>query len=86
MALLLEQTLYNADVVRYHRVSGLEVDGNMVTAILDSYRNFDQRAMPIAPVVSRKFPFMYTNQAVPVFEAAYQAIKSLPEWGNATDT
>lgn len=85
MALLLEQTLYNADVVRYHRVSGLEVNGSMVTAILDSFRNFDHRALPVAPAMTRKFPFLYQDQSVPIFEAAYQAIKSLPEWGQAVD-
>ena len=85
MALQLEQTLYNADVVRYHRVGSLEVNGSMVTATLDSFRNFDHRAMPVAPVISRKFPFSYTGEPGGAIAAAYVAIKQLPEWAGATD-
>lgn len=85
MALELEQTLYNADVVRYHRISGLEVNGNIVTAILDSFRNFDHRAMPGAPLVTRKFPFTYSGETPDIFAAGYAAIKALPEWYEAAD-
>ena len=85
MALNLEQTLYNADVVRYHRVSSLDVNGSMVTATLDSFRNFDHRALPVAPVISRKFPFSYTGEPGGAIAAAYAAIKALPEWSGATD-
>jgi hypothetical protein len=85
MALQLEQTLYNADVVRYHRVGSLDVNGATVTATLDSFRNFDHRAMPVAPVISRKFPFSYSGEPGGAIAAAYVAIKQLPEWQAATD-
>lgn len=85
MALELEQTLYNADVVRYHRISGLEVNGNIVIAVLDSFRNFNHRAMPIAPLVTRKFPFTYSGDTTDIFAAGYAAIKALPEWNGAAD-
>jgi len=85
MALELEQTLYNADVVRYHRIGSLEVNGSMVIATLDSFRNFDHRAMPVAPVIARKFPFVYTGEPGGAIAAAYSAIKALPEWAGATD-
>ena len=85
MALQLEQTLYNSDVVRYHRISGLEVNGNIVTAILDSFRSFDQRVLPIAPLVTRKFPFTYSGETSDIFAAGYAAIKALPEWSEAID-
>ena len=85
MALQLEQTLYNADVVRYHRISGLEINGNQVTAILDSFRNQDHRALPVAPVITRKFPFVYSGNTETVFAEAYASIKKLPEWANAVD-
>lgn len=85
MALELEQTLYNADVVRYHRVGSLEINGTMVTATLDSFRNLDHRALPVAPVTSRKFPFSYTGSPDGTIAAAYAAIKSLPEWSGAID-
>lgn len=85
MALELEQTLYNADVVRYHRVGSLEINGTMVTATLDSFRNFDHRALPVAPVISRKFPFAYTGEPGGAIAAAYAAIKQLPEWAGAAD-
>lgn len=85
MALELEQTLYNADVVRYHRISGLEINGNVVTAILESFRNFDHRVLPIAPVITRKFPFTFSGDTSEIFSAGYLAIKALPEWGAAED-
>lgn len=85
MALELEQTLYNADVVRYHRVGSLDVNGAMVVATLDSFRNFDHRAMPVAPVISRKFPFSYSGGPEGAIAAAYTAIKKLPEWAEAID-
>lgn len=85
MALELEQTLYNADVVRYHRVGTLEVNGSTVTATLDSFRNYDHRAMPVAPVISRKFPFSYDGEPSGAIASAYAAIKQLPEWAGATD-
>ena len=85
MALELEQTIYNADVVRYHRVGSLDVNGAMVVATLDSFRNFDHRALPVAPVISRKFPFSYAGEPGGAIAAAYAAIKQLPEWAGATD-
>lgn len=86
MALELEQTLYNADVVRYHRVGSLDVNGAMVVANLDSFRNFEHRAMmPVAPVISRKFPFSYSGGPEGAIAAAYTAIKKLPEWAKAID-
>lgn len=85
MALELEQTLYNADVVRYHRVGSIDINGTAVTATLDSFRNFDHRALPVAPVISRKFSFLYTGGPEGTIGAAYVAIKSLPEWSDATD-
>ena len=85
MAIQLEQILYNADVVRYHRISGIEVNGHIVTAVLDSFRSFDQRELPIAPVITRKFPFTYSGDPSGIFSAGYLAIKALPEWSEAID-
>lgn len=85
MALELEQTLYNADVVRYHRVGEIEINGGMVVATLDSFRNFDHRAMPVAPVISRDYPFSYSGPPEGTLAAAYEAIKKLPEWAGAAD-
>lgn len=85
MALELEQTLYNADVVRYHRVGSIDINGTTVTATLDSFRNFDHRALPVAPVISRKFSFLYSGDAAGTIAAAYAAIKALPEWQAAAD-
>ena len=85
MALLLEQTLYNMDVVRYHRISALEIGNGVVTATLDSFRNFDHRALPVSPLISRKFPFAYSGSPEGTIAAAYQAIKSLTEWSAAQD-
>lgn len=86
MALLIEQTLYNSDVVRYHRISGLDINGQIVTATLDSFRNFNHRAMPVAPVISRKYPFTYDGPPAGTLAAAYAAIKLLPEWSGAQDS
>lgn len=85
MALQLEQTLYNLDVVRYHRISAIEVNGNVVTATLDSFRSFEHRAMPVAPLISRKYPFTFVGSPSDTIAVAYGAIKQLPEWSSAID-
>lgn len=86
MALLLEQTLHNADVVRYHRISAYEMSGTTIVVTLDSFRTREQRAMPIAPVISRKYPFVYSDSTIPISDAAYSAIKALPEWKDSVDS
>lgn len=87
MALELEQTLYNADVVRYHRVIEVEIDelGALSVAFLGSFRSREQREMPIPPVMLRKFPFIRSGDANTVLPEAYDAIKALPEWAGAID-
>lgn len=83
MALLLEQTLYNADVVRYHRIAEYRFNGSNCVAVLHSFRTLDDRVMPSLPVVIREFNFIYTGGDYAA--QAYAAIKALPEWANAQD-
>lgn len=87
MALFLEQTLYNADVVRYHRIGEYKVDvGNPVAlAVLESYRTVEQRLLPVAPVIKREYPFEHNGDYEAMPGLAYAAIKALPEWAGATD-
>lgn len=85
MALELEQTLHNADVVRYHRIGELEVVGNLAVAILESFRNRQHRELPVAPVIKRKFDFVFSGNPETAFLEAYAAIKVLPEWAAAED-
>ena len=85
MALELEQTLYNADVVRYHRVGELEINGSLAVAVLESFRNREHRELPVAPVIKRKYDFAFSGDPATVFAEAYAAIKALPEWAGAAD-
>ena len=71
MALYLEKTLYNSDVVRYHRISRVEFrDNNVIAVTLDGFRNFDDRLISNIPPNSIQFvfsgtgPYTDTNQAI----------------------
>jgi hypothetical protein len=89
MSLFLEKTLYNGDVVRYHRIGKVEFRANNVIAVtLDSYRNYEERQIANLPVNSMEFTFQgtggYTNTNQAITEG-YNYIKSLPEWAEALD-
>lgn len=83
MALYIEQKVNNGDIVRYHRIGTFDINGNIVTATLDSYRTYEQRCVPMTvPVVSRNFTFIMENSEK-IFEEAYDFIKKTPEFVNA---
>lgn len=87
MALFLEQTLYNGDIVRYHRIAEYQVDlsSRLARCVLYSYRTQEHRALPVAPIVKREFPFMRGDNLENLPAEAYAAIKALPEWARAKD-
>lgn len=87
MALILEKTLYNGDVVRYHRITAFTLDpvGRLATAKLGSFRNRQHRELPVAPVNSLEFTFPWSGDSGTLAAEAYAYIKSLPEWANAED-
>lgn len=87
MALLIEKTLYNSDVVRYHRITSFTLDpaARLATAKLGSFRNRQHRELPVAPVSSMEFAFPWSGDAATLAAEAYAHIKSLPEWSSAED-
>lgn len=87
MALVLEQALYNGDIVRYHRIAEYQVDLNRHVAhcILHSFRTQEERALHVAPVVQRTFPFTRGDNLENLPAEAYATIKALPEWVSAVD-
>ena len=87
MALLLEKTLYNADVVRYHRITSFTLDpvGCLATAKLGSFRNRQHRELPVVPATTMDFTFSWSGSSETLAEEAYAYIKSLPEWVDAVD-
>jgi hypothetical protein len=87
MALILEQTLVNADIVRYHRICKYQLNqpGAPAVAVLESFRTADQRALPITPVIKRDYDFIWSGSGETLAAEAYAAIKALPEWALAVD-
>lgn len=87
MALLVEKTLYNGDVVRYHRIVSFTVDpvGRLATAKLGSFRDLDHRALPVAPTNTMDFTFAWSGDTATLSSEAYRFIKSQPEWRGAND-
>ena len=87
MALTLEKTLYNGDVVRYHRITAFTLDpvGRLATAKLGSFRNRQHRELPVVPVNSMEFTFPWSGDSGTLATEAYAYIKSLPEWAGAED-
>lgn len=87
MALFLEQTLYNGDIVRYHRIAEYQVNlsSHIACCVLHSYRTQEHRALPVAPIVKREFPFTRSDSLENLSAEAYAAIKALPEWAAAQD-
>ena len=87
MALLIEKTLYNGDVVRYHRIIAFTLDpvARLATAKLGSFRNRVHRELPVAPVNSLDFAFSWSGSTETLAKEAYAYIKSLPDWANAED-
>lgn len=86
MAILLNQTLYNLDVIRYHRIAEIKMDmtSDVATAVLVSFRTEEQRALLVAPVLKREFAFIRSGNPETMLYEAYQAILALPEWAGAT--
>ena len=84
MALSLEKTLYNGDVVRYWRVTEIKFTGSVVTVVLYGYRDARHRALPVNPVTKQTYSFQGVNPSQALTEA-YNYIKTLPEWANAQD-
>ncbi len=87
MALLIEKTLYNSDVVRYHRITlfTLSPGTNTATAQLGSFRDRQHREMPVPPINTMEFSFRWSGNAETLDQEAYSYIKSLPEWSQAQD-
>ena len=91
MALYLEKTLYNLDVVRYHRIGKVYLkENNVITATLESFRNYEDRLISNVPLNSMDFTFQGlgpsnypTGQSI--IQEGYNYIKSLPEWEEALD-
>lgn len=87
MALLIEKTIYNGDVVRYHRISTFTLDHEkrLATVRLASFRNRSHRELPVVPVITTDFDFAWSGSTETLAEEAYAYIKSLPEWSEAVD-
>lgn len=87
MALFIEKTLYNGDVVRYHRITSFTVDpeGRLATVKLSSFRNKEHRGLPVAPVNHLEFAFQWSGNTESLSQEAYDYIKSLPEWSASGD-
>jgi hypothetical protein len=89
MALLLEKTLYNSDVIRYHRIGRVEFrDNGIISVTLESFRNYEDRVISNVPLNSIQFVFQGTGNYTDTNQAiadGYEYIKSLPEWAGATD-
>jgi hypothetical protein len=87
MALILEQSLINSDIVRYHRIGKyrLNAAGTSAVAVLESFRTAEQRALPINPVTKRDYDFIWSGNGETLAAEAYAAIKALPEWAAAMD-
>lgn len=87
MALLIEKTLYNSDVVRYHRITSFTLDpaARLATAKLGSFRNRAHRELPAVAVSSMDFTFNWSGSTETLAQEAYAYIKSLPEWSQAED-
>lgn len=87
MALLLEKTLYNSDIVRYHRITAFTLDpvGRLATIKLSSFRNRQHRELPVVPVNTMEFTFPWSGSAESLATEAYAYIKSLPEWAGVED-
>lgn len=87
MALLIEKTLYNSDVVRYHRITSFTVDplAGLATAKLGSFRNREHRELPVPPLNSMDFTFSWSGSSETLTQEAYAYIKELPEWSSAQD-
>lgn len=87
MALLIEKTLYNSDVVRYHRITSFTLDpaARLATAKLGSFRNREHRELPVAAINSIEFTFSWSGRTDALAQEAYAHIKSLPEWSQAED-
>lgn len=87
MALTCEKTLYNGDVVRYHRFAEFSLDSalGLASATLHSFRNLEHRAIPVLPLNAQVFSFAWSGNSATLAEEAYNYVKTLPEWADATD-
>lgn len=87
MALFLEKTIYNGDVVRYHRIVSFTVDpvGRIATVKLGSFRDLDHRSLPVPPTNTLDFTFQWSGDTNTLSSEAYTFIKSQPEWRKAAD-
>lgn len=87
MALLLETTLYNNQVVTYHRISEFKFTNinNVVIAKLDSFRDKDHRAFSSLPLRTLDIDFKWSGNMETLHKEAYDYIKTLQEWKDAVD-
>jgi hypothetical protein len=85
MALELEQTLYNLDVVRYHHFTAFVINPGTVKATLSSFRNRAHRELPVLAVLDRGYEFAFNGDVSTLHAQAYQYLKTLPEWAAAVD-
>lgn len=87
MALLLEKTLYNGVVTRYHKISGYTLDPElgMATAQLESYTDLNHRAIPTISLASEAVSFSWSGDTATLASEAYEHIKTLPGWSGALD-
>ena len=84
MALYLEQTLMNGDVVRYHHISTYTYKPfGAITATLDSYRDNKHRGFSFIPVVRKEIEFPHSGDTSKLAEEAYSYIMKLPEWAGS---
>lgn len=90
---LKKQVIYpNGTATDYHRIVDLHVvrteQGAMADVLLYSYLSADKRnTVPAAPIQTCTYRVTITEQQLSgdLWEAAYNAIKVLPEWADALD-
>lgn len=87
MALFLEKTIYNGDVVRYHRIVSFTVDpiGRLATVKLGGFRDLGHRSLPVPPTNTMDFTFQWSGNTSTLSSEAYTFIKGQPEWCKAAD-
>lgn len=85
MALLLTQTLYNQDVVRYHHFTHFRLSDGIASGTLSSFRSREHRALPVDAVLRRTFDFVWDGDMETLRAQGYAYVKTLPEWAGAED-
>lgn len=86
MALELSKTLYNDQIVSYHRIAEYRfVSERLVIAKLESYRSRQHREFSFIPVIACDIDFPWSGSTGTLAAEAYTYIKTLPEWAGAAD-